>query len=88
MRPLGRGNGAATIVAARTRCVERESVRGRNCGIVAMVRVADTAGMRRGSIGRQRERDESPGQREQQQEYGSTALHVFQVDNEPQLESV
>jgi len=51
-----------------------------------MVRVADAAGMRRGSSGRQRERDERPGQRKQQQEYGSAATHVFQEEKTTPVE--
>jgi len=44
---------------------------------VALVRLAQAAGVGRGSRGRQRERNEVSGKREQQEQSGNQALHAW-----------
>jgi len=44
---------------------------------MAVMRVAQAAGVRRRGSSGQRDGNEGPGKREQQQEYGCAALHFF-----------
>ena len=77
MSPLRGRHRAAAIVVAAARIVNREP-RGIHDGrAVARMRcLADTAGMRLLRHGRQRQRDETPHDGEQQQKSGSQTMHV------------
>ncbi len=86
VRPSHRGYGAAAVVVTTTRIVDDTSGGIGDRRIVAVMnRLPEAAGMRRRSGGRQRYRGEIPHEREQQQQSGSQAMHVFCVKRNPKV---
>ncbi len=74
--PLRRGYGAPPVVITAAGIVDDALIRFRGSRTVALMsRHAKTAGMRRSSRDRQRERSEGSGKREQQEESGGQAMH-------------
>jgi len=87
MRPLRCGQGAAAVVVAALGGSDRGLRRFRDCRIVAAMRHANAAGVGWRRRGRQCERNKHSDKREQQEESGGQALHVFRVNEEPQVKS-
>lgn len=87
MRPLRNGHGMAAIVMAAAGASNCQLVRDSCFGIVAMMSLADTTGMRGGGSSRQGQRDKRPDQRHQQQQYGSAPLHGLPAEQNPRLRS-
>jgi len=87
MRPLRRSDGAAAILTAAAGVADGELFRS-SLGIMAVMRFAQTAGVRLHSRRRQRQRKEVSGERKQQQNPGDQALHDFRWIKTPSRSSI
>jgi hypothetical protein len=81
---LGGGDGAAAVLIAAAGITQGKMLRSGGTRAVALMDAfAQTAGVGRVSGRRERERKESSDEREQQQEPGGDALHVFGENRMP-----